>query len=221
MASKSNFPNVPQFQSRTLEDFKARMIGGGARANLFEVKMNFPDFAQANSTPQLGNTSVTRDLDEMTRFMVKAAQLPASNIAEIPVPFRGRVLKVAGDRTFDPWTITVINDTDFQIRTAFEKWMNGINKHDDNSGIVTPADYQRDAYVMQFGRSADGSKIPVHKAYRFYGVFPTNVSEIEVSYDNSDVIEEFTVTLQVQWWDALDGNGRTQLNTDPEVTDPG
>ena len=149
MASKSNFPNVPQFQSRTLEDFKARMIGGGARANLFEVKMNFPDFAQANSTPQLGNTSVTRDLDEMTRFMVKAAQLPASNIAEIPVPFRGRVLKVAGDRTFDPWTITVINDTDFQIRTAFEKWMNGINKHDDNSGIVTPADYQRDAYVMQ------------------------------------------------------------------------
>ena len=168
MASKSNFPNVPQFQSRTLEDFKARMIGGGARANLFEVKMNFPDFAQANSTPQLGNTSVTRDLDEMTRFMVKAAQLPASNIAEIPVPFRGRVLKVAGDRTFDPWTITVINDTDFQIRTAFEKWMNGINKHDDNSGIVTPADYQRDAYVMQFGRAADGSKIPVHKACLLY-----------------------------------------------------
>ena len=76
--------------------------------------------------------------------MCKAAQLPASNIAEIPVPFRGRVLKVAGDRTFDPWTITVINDTDFKIRTAFEKWMNGINKHDDNSGIVTPSQIIRE-----------------------------------------------------------------------------
>ena len=213
--------NPPQFGTRTLEDFKARLIGGGARPNLFEVEINFPTFALVGDTPGTGINDDTRSVSDLTQFMCKAAQLPASNIAEIPVPFRGRVLKVAGDRTFDPWTITVINDTDFQIRTAFEKWMNGINKHDDNSGIVTPADYQRDAYVMQFGRAADGSKIPVHKAYRFYGVFPTNVSEIEVSYDNSDVIEEFTVTLQVQWWDALDGNGRTQLNTDPEVTDPG
>ena len=199
--------NAPKFSERTLEDFKSRLIGGGARPNLFECDIVFPTFAVPEGDSELG-------VNEITRFMCKAAQLPASNVAEIPVPFRGRVLKVAGDRTFDPWTITVVNDVDFRIRTAFEKWMNGINKHDDNSGLINPVDYQKQAKVKQLGRASGTDSIPVLKEYEFYGVFPTNVSEIEVSYDSSDIIEEFTVTLQVQWWDAKNPNGDTQLGTE-------
>jgi hypothetical protein len=212
------FPNSPTFNTRTLEDFKARLRGGGARPNLFECVIKFPDLLDAKLSSNEQNA-----IKEDTRFMIKAANLPASNVNVIDVPFRGRNLKVAGDRTFDVWTITVINDVDFNIRTAFEKWMNMINKHDDNSGITRPGQYQTDAYVYQLGRNegataqsqsipTGGSQIPVLKSYRFYGVFPTNVSSIELSYDQADTIEEFTVDLQVQWWDALDNEGNSQLN---------
>ena len=219
------FPNSPSFNTRTLEDFKARLRGGGARPNLFECVIQFPTLLDG----KLSNDEKT-SIKEDTRFMIKAANLPASNVNVIDVPFRGRNLKVAGDRTFDVWTITVINDVDFNIRTAFEKWMNMINKHDDNSGVTRPGQYQTDAYVYQLGRN-EGSKpseaqsiptgsssIPVLKSYRFYGVFPTNVSSIELSYDQADTIEEFTVDLQVQWWDALDNEGKSQMN--PEDTEP-
>ena len=218
------FPNSPTFNTRTLEDFKARLRGGGARPNLFECVIDFPQLLN----PKL-NTEEKSSIKEDTRFMIKAANLPASNVNVIDVPFRGRNLKVAGDRTFDVWTITVINDVDFNIRTSFEKWMNMINKHDDNSGVTRPGQYQTDAYVYQLGRNegasaqpqkipTGGSQIPVLKSYRFYGVFPTNVSSIELSYDQADTIEEFTVDLQVQWWDALDDEGKSQLN--PEDTEP-
>ena len=211
------FPNSPTFNTRTLEDFKARLKGGGARPNLFECVIKFPELLDAKLSNDEQNS-----IKEDTRFMIKAANLPASNVNVIDVPFRGRNLKVAGDRTFDVWTITVINDTDFRIRTSFERWMNLINKHDDNSGLTTPSDYQRDAFVYQLGRTAKdnaGTKntntqpMPVLKGYRFYGVFPTNVSSIELSYDQADTIEEFTVDLQVQWWDALDNAGKSQLGT--------
>jgi hypothetical protein len=227
------FSNTPSFSSRTLEDFKARLIGGAARPNLFEVELNFPAFA-TDSTTNSG-TDQTRSVSELSRFMIKTANLPASNVGVIEVPFRGRTLKIAGDRTFDVWTVTVINDVDFSLRTAFEKWMNAINKHDDNSGLINPSQYQRDAVVKQFGRSSvqsanssvtsptlttAGDSIPVLKAYKFYGVFPTAVSAIDLSYDSTDAIEEFTVDLQVQWWDALDSSGNTQLGTDPQVLNP-
>jgi hypothetical protein len=127
--------------------------------------------------------------------------MPASNIAQIEVPFRGRVLKIAGDRTFDSWTVTVLNDTDFAIRSAMERWMNTINRVSDNTGLVNPADYQADAYVYQLDR--DGS---VLRSYRFYDVFPTQVAPIELSYD-AQGIQEFTVELQVQWWEASKGTG--------------
>jgi len=205
--------NNPNTADRTLESFKTRMSGGGARPNLFECELNFP----AESLPT-GSTPDT--LSNKTRFLVKAANLPASNLGIIDVPFRGRNLKIAGDRTFDPWTITVINDTGFEIRNAFERWMNLINKHQDNAGLTNPFDYQKDVYVIQFGKaSTSGASatsdltIPVLKQYKFYGVFPTSVSAIDLSYDSADTIEEFTVDLQVQWWDALDGNGTTQLGT--------
>jgi len=173
---------------RTISDFKSKLTGGGARANLFEVVLTFPDAAKPPD-----------EVLDKSRFMVKGARLPASNIAQIEVPFRGRVLKIAGDRTFDSWTVTVINDTDFAIRSAFENWMNTINKLDNNTGLVNPADYQADAYVYQLDR--DGQDL---RAYRFYDTFPTQVGPIELSYD-AQGIQEFTVELQVQYIEIIKG----------------
>ena len=175
---------------RTISNFKSKLTGGGARANLFEVVLTFPDAAKP-----------AQDVLEKARFLVKGANLPASNVAQIEVPFRGRVLKIAGDRTFDSWTVTVINDTDFAIRSAFERWSNTINRLSDNTGLTNPADYQADAYVYQLDR--DGSTL---RSYRFYDTFPTQVGPIELSYD-AQGIQEFTVELQVQYWEAIKGTG--------------
>jgi hypothetical protein len=174
---------------RKITDFKSKLTGGGARSNLFEVVLSFPDAAQADAAV----------LDK-ARFLVKGANLPASNVAQIEVPFRGRVLKIAGDRTFDSWTVTVINDTDFAIRSAFENWMNKINRVSDNTGLTNPASYQADAYVYQLDHTGE-----TLRAYHFYDVFPTQVAPIDLSYD-SQGIQEFTVELQVQWWEAVKGN---------------
>jgi len=174
---------------RTISDFKSRLSGGGARPNLFEVELAFPDAV-----------AIDNDVLQKARFLVKAAALPASTIAPIDVPFRGRILKIAGDRTFETWTITVINDTDFVLRSAFEKWMNTINKMSDGTGVVDPEAYQKDATVKQLDR--DGS---VLRSYKFWDIFPTNVSTIDVSYETTDTIEEFTVEMQVQWWEAYKG----------------
>lgn len=176
---------------RRVQDFKAKMTGGGARPNLFEVALSFPD-----------DVSIDNEILDTSRFLVKAAALPGSNIAPIDVPFRGRVIKVAGDRTFDSWTVTVINDTNFNIRSAFEKWMNAINRLSDNTGITNPIDYQANATVFQLDRNGD-----TLRAYTFYDLFPTNISPIDLSYDSSDTIEEFTVEMQVQWWEAIKGSG--------------
>ena len=110
-------------------------------------------------------------------------------------------MKVAGDRTFDTWSITVINDTDFAIRSAFEKWMNTMNRVSDNTGLTNPADYQADAYIYQLDRNGD-----TLRKYHFYDIFPTAVAPIELSYD-AQGIQEFTVELQVLWWEAVKGSG--------------
>ena len=151
---------------RTISDFKSKLTGGGARANLFEVVLTFPDLAQPPT-----------DVLDKSRFLVKAARLPASNIQQIDVPFRGRILKIAGDRTFDSWSITVINDTDFAIRSAFERWMNVINRLSDNTGAVNPADYQADCYVYQLDR--DGQSL---RSYRFFDTFPTQVGPVSYTH---------------------------------------
>ena len=177
---------------RKITDFKSKLSGGGARSNLFECELAFP---QAVSVEGLN------DILNKARFLVKAANLPASNVAPIEVPFRGRVLKIAGDRTFDTWTITIINDTDFAIRSAFEKWMNTINRVSDNTGTTNPADYQADAFVFQLDRSGE-----TLRKYKFYDVFPTQVAPIELSYD-AQGIQEFQVELQVLYWEAIKGNG--------------
>ena len=175
---------------RTISDFKSRLSGGGARPNLFEVELAFPNAV-----------AIDNDVLQKSRFLVKAAALPASTIAPIDVPFRGRILKIAGDRTFETWTITVLNDTDFSIRSAFEKWMNIINKMSDATGLVDPEGYQKDATVKQLDR--DGG---VLRSYKFWDIFPTNISTIDLSYETTDTLEEFTVELQVQWWEAYKGS---------------
>lgn len=166
-----------------IEDFKSKLRGGGARPNLFKATVNFPGYAGGDV--------------ELTSFLCKTAQLPASVMNVIEIPFRGRQLKIAGDRTFEPWTVTILNDTDFSIRNAMERWMNGINAHQANTGLTNPVDYQADLVVEQLDR--DGNSL---KTYNFRGCFPTNVSEIEVSYETVDAVEEFTVEFQVQYWES-------------------
>ena len=166
-----------------VDDFKSKLVGGGARANLFKATVNFPAIAGGNV--------------ELTSFLIKGAQLPASTIGAINVPFRGRQVLIAGDRTFEPWTINVINDTDFSIRNAFERWMNAINQHRNNTGLTNPVDYQADMQVAQLDKAGNEVKV-----YNFRGTFPTAVSAIDLSYESTDAIEEFTVELQVQYWES-------------------
>ena len=176
---------------RTISDFKSKLTGGGARPNLFEVELAFPNAAKPDNE---------NEVLEKARFLVKAAALPASTIAQIDVPFRGRILKIAGDRTFETWTITVINDVDFSIRSAFEKWMNAINKMNDATGIINPVDYQKDATVHQLNRNGD-----ILRSYKFWDVFPTNISTIDLNYETTDTVQEFTVEMQVHYWEAYRG----------------
>lgn len=180
---------------KTLDNFKAQLVGGGARPNLFEVSITYPPTLNGQDiTAPIGATST----DDLLTFMVKAAALPASNITPIEIPFRGRTLKVAGERTFDTWTITVLNDVDFKIRTSFEQWMNAISKIGDASGDTNPTNYQRSATVSQLNRA--GTAV---RRYKFQGIFPTNISQIDLSMDSTDTIEEYTVEFQVQYWEAL------------------
>jgi len=174
---------------RKITDFKSKLTGGGARSNLFEVVLSFPDVAPAD----------VNVLDK-ARFLVKGANLPASNVAPIDVPFRGRTLKVAGDRTFESWTVTVINDTDFAIRSAFENWMNRINRVSDNTGVTDPTAYTADAFVYQLDR--DGTTL---RAYHFYDIFPTSIGSITLDYGTS-TIQEFPVEFQILWWEAVKGD---------------
>ncbi len=186
---------------KTIADFKSKLAGGGARPNLFEVEF---------TTAAVKNAS-NFDAD-VFKLLCKSASLPASNIAAIDVPFRGRIFKVAGDRTVDTWTITVINDEDFKIRTAFEEWMQLIAHLKSNDGATQPNAYMSDAVVKQLGRGDtasstdskhDEDKQAVLKTYKFVDMFPTNISAIDLSYDSGDTIEEFTVEFAVNNFEVV------------------
>ncbi len=166
-----------------VDDFKSKLRGGGARPNLFKATLNFPAYAGGDV--------------ELSSFLCKTAQLPVSEMALVNVPFRGRQLKIAGDRTFQNWTVTIINDTDFSVRDAMERWMNGINSHAANTGLSNPVDYEADLSVDQLDRNGD-----VLKTYNFRGCFPVNVGEIALSYETNDVVEEFTVEFAIQYWES-------------------
>ena len=188
--------------NKSISDFKSALIGGGARPNLFEVELTtLPDGVEGWSA-------------ESFRFMCKGASLPPQTIASIDVPFRGRIFKVAGDRTIDPWTVTIINDEDFLLRTAFENWTQQIADLSTNMGATDPSAYMTNAKVFQLGRGSKtssedntGEKNTVLREYEFVDIFPTNISAIDLSYESSDTIEEFTVEFQVQSF-SLAGNGQ-------------
>jgi len=179
-------------ENKTISMFKSALVGGGARPNLFEVELTtLPGGITWNA--------------ENFRYMCKAASLPAQNIAAIDVPFRGRIFKVAGDRTIDTWTVTIINDEGFALRNAFEEWTELIARLSNNLGATDPSEYMVNAKVFQLGRGStasskdsSGETNVVLKEYEFQDIFPTNVSAIDVSYDTGDTIEEFTVEFQVQ-----------------------
>ena len=168
-----------------INEFKSRLRGGGARANQFKVTLPFPGYASVG-----GETS---DL----AFLCSATALPGQTVGQVAIPFRGRVLNIAGDRTFEPWTITVLNDTDFKLYRAFERWMNGINNMTDNEGIANPADYQVDGFVDQLDRN--GTTL---KSYSYRGLYPEALANIPLSYGTNDAIETFDVTFRYQYFET-------------------
>jgi len=174
-------------------EMRAQLTGGGARPTLFSVQITNP---------------VNGVADFKIPFMVKAAQLPASNLGAIEVPYFGRRIKLAGDRTFDPWDVTVINDEDFSIRNAMEGWMNAINSHVGNlRNAGFPAEsYKTQAQITQYSKTGNPIRI-----YNFNGLFPINVSPIATSWEASDQIEEYSVTFQYDWWDV--SGGTTGIST--------
>ena len=187
------------FQNRSITNFRDRLVGGGARPNMFEVNITLPEQIAPNG-----------DISQDMRFLVKGAEIPAAVIGNIPVPFRGRVLPVAGDRTFDPWTVTVINDAQFNIRDAMEQWSNLINDLQFDVGDINPADYQTKAEVFQLSRQSQGSGgqsagkggeiIQTLRTYNFEGIYPNAVSSIPLDYGATDQIEEFQVTFNYLFW---------------------
>lgn len=182
-----------------VQEFRAQMVSDGARNNLFQCTLTFPSLATVGSN----NTgpATAQGASQKYTFMARTASLPGSIINPVPVMYFGRELKFAGNRTFPEWTVTVLNDEDFVVRKAFEKWMSGVNSHYGN--IRSPqflqgdGGYQQDGRVIQFGKTGD-----VIKIYNFVGMFPISLSPIDVSWDANDSIEEYAVTFAYQWWES-------------------
>jgi hypothetical protein len=181
-----------------VDNFRTAMQFDGARPNLFEVVLQFPNFVE------VGGQAVS-----LSRFFVKTAQLPGSTIGVVTVPYFGREVKVAGNRTFADWTVTVLNDEDFTIRNAFERWHRGINGNQSNlrepgavstSPLAPGTSYAVDAEVYQYSK-AGGSPI---KKYRFNGMFPNDIAPIDLDWGSNDTVEEFSVTLSYQYWQSED-----------------
>ena len=168
-----------------INDFKAKLAGGGARANQFKVTMPFPGYAQVGG-----------EIEDLA-FLCRGAALPPSVLGLVEIPFRGRNIKIAGDRTVDSWTITVLNDTNFKLRNAFERWSNGINNMTDNEGLTNPVDYQVDAFLDHLDRN--GNTI---KSYTLRGAFPTTIGAIALDYEEQGAIEQFDVTFEYQYFET-------------------
>ena len=187
---------------KTITDFRSKLTGGGARPNLFEV--NLGNFGGGGSTGGW-NTYIVSEF----RFMCKASSMPSQSIGSVEVPFRGRILKVAGDRTFEPWSVTVINDESFDIRQTFEQWAELINGIEDGSGAVSPSEYMGSGTIRQLGRTDIGTRdvgstaSGVLYTYTVQDIWPSEIGSIDLSYESSDAIEEFTVTFQIQYFRSI------------------
>jgi hypothetical protein len=175
--------------SFNVAEFRANMIGDGARPNLFSVSLVFPSFVD-NGTAA----------GQKVTFMAKAAQLPGSSLGQVPVYYFGREMKFAGNRTFADWTLTIINDEDFVVRKAVESWMNNLNSHASNirsAATLRPSNYTSDAEVIQYGKT--GNEL---KRYKFVGMFPLDLAPIDLDWGSNDAIEEFTITFAYQHWET-------------------
>lgn len=183
-----------------IQGFRSAMNLDGARPNLFEVAMTFPQVATAGVPPAAVAGSDGLGVAEQFRFFCRAAQLPGSTVNAIPVNYFGRELKFAGNRTFTEWTVTILNDEDFKIRNAFELWLNGLNSHRGNlrnAAFASSTSYGVDAVVTQFAKTGEALK-----SYKFVGMFPMDISPIEVDWAANDTIEEYSVTFAYQWWES-------------------
>ncbi len=181
-----------------VQEFRAEMTGDGARPNLFNC-----------SLPFLGNLLGRANIKY--NFMCRTAQLPGSTVNQVPVNYFGRELKFAGNRTFSEWTVTIINDEDFVVRNAFELWMSKLNSHVANlrdSNYISPATYQQDGIVRQFSKAGD-----ILKRYKFVGMFPIDITPIELDWSANDTIEEYAVTFAYQWWES-DTTDKSETSTD-------
>jgi hypothetical protein len=170
-------------------EFRANMIGDGARPNLFQVTLAFPTVAQNGTAAS-----------QKTTFMAKSAQLPGSTVGTVPLYYFGRELKFAGNRTFTDWTLQIINDEDFTVRNALESWMNAINSHTGNvrnSAAGSPSGYTVDATVNQYGKTGN-----IIKTYKFVGLFPLDLAPIDLDWGSNDTIEEYSATFAYQWWES-------------------
>ena len=167
-----------------IADFKAQMIGGGARPNQFYVQLTFPSYVG------LGVVA-----GQQAQFLCRSAQLPASVIEPITTLYRGRPVQFAGERTFQPWTVAIYNDTSFNIRNALEQWQNGIQNYDATTGRVNPTTYQVDLNVYQLDRSG-----AIIKSYKFVDAMPTNIGPIALDFDQQNQIEQFDVEFTYNYF---------------------
>jgi len=170
-------------------EFRANMIGDGARPNLFQVTLSFPTVA-TNGTAA----------SQKTTFMAKSAQLPGSTVGTVPLYYFGRELKFAGNRTFTDCSLQIINDEDFTVRNALESWMNAINSHTGNvrnASAGGPSGYTVDAKVDQYGKTGN-----IIKSYKFVGLFPLDLAPIDLDWGSNDTIEEYSATFAYQWWES-------------------
>lgn len=161
----------------TISAFKAQMQGGGARPNQFRVELTFPAFVG----------SIASAAGNAAQFLCRSSTLPASTVEDIATAYRGRPVHFAGERTFAPWSVTIINDTNFLLRNVLEKWSNGFLNYTATNGIMRPSDYQVDMSVYQLDRNDR-----IIKTYRFFDAYPTNIGEIQLAFDTNNQIEEFT-----------------------------
>ena len=186
-----------------INEFRTNMVGDGARPNLFEVRMTVPFFDAAEFA-----------------FKCKSAQIPGETIGVVTVPYFGREVKFAGNRTFADWTVTVINDEDFRIRKGFERWMERINSHVDNvrgTGYDTPQSYVGQATVVQYKKNGNS---PSDLQYNFKDIFCTDISAIDLDWGSNDAIEEFTVNFSYSYWTSTVNKGNDQATATANATPP-
>lgn len=181
-----------------INEFKSQMLGGGARNNQFRVQLSFPSFVT------LGPTAGIKSI-----FLCKAATLPASTIENIQAMYRGRPVNFAGERSFQPWTVSVYNDTDFAIRNALEQWSGGIQDYNSTAGKVTPLSYQADLAILQLDRNGT-----VIKEYHFADAYPTVIGQIQLDFEGGREIETFEVEFTYNYFTTPTiGKDNSQLGT--------